>query len=73
LYNQSNTRFGVTPKLGLAFALGNVGLFAEGNYHLIFSNDGGSASTGSMSNVNFENPNKFYALNVGVTFGFPRD
>ena len=70
--NQTSTRFGATPKLGLAFALGNLGVFVEGNYHFIFGSKDGSVNTGSVSNISFENPSKLFALNAGLTFGFPK-
>ncbi|SDM53349.1 outer membrane beta-barrel protein [Siphonobacter aquaeclarae] len=72
VYNSTNTRLGATPKLGLTFALGNFGIFAEGNYHFIFSNKDGSANIGSANNVSFKNPDKLWGLNVGITFGLPK-
>ncbi|OZI05436.1 hypothetical protein BWI93_25430 [Siphonobacter sp. BAB-5385] len=72
IYKSTDTRFGAAPKLGLAFALGGVGLFAEGSYNFIFGSKDGSASTGTVNNIRWENPSKLWAVNVGVTFGFPR-
>ncbi|MFT4032110.1 MAG: outer membrane beta-barrel protein [Siphonobacter sp.] len=69
---ETQTKFGAAPKVGVAFALGGVGLFAEGSYNFIFGSKDGSANTGSVSNISWENPSKLWAVNVGVTFGFPR-
>ncbi|MFT4032109.1 MAG: hypothetical protein QM669_06790 [Siphonobacter sp.] len=71
LYNTSNTRAGATPKLGLTFSAGNFGIFAEGNYHFIFSNKNGSANVGSFGNISYDNPDKLWGINVGVIFGLP--
>ncbi len=71
LYSSKSTRFGAAPKVGLAIAIGNLGIFAEGNYHFIFSNKDGSANIGSSRNVNFKNPQNLWSVNAGITFGFP--
>ncbi|MDQ1086320.1 outer membrane beta-barrel protein [Siphonobacter sp. SORGH_AS_1065] len=71
-FKSSRTNFGAAPKIGVAFALGGVGLFAEGAYNFIFGNKNGSANIGSGSNISWDNPSKLWAVNVGVTFGFPR-
>ncbi|PQA60830.1 hypothetical protein C5O19_14805 [Siphonobacter curvatus] len=72
IYKSTDTRFGAAPKVGLAFALGGVGLFAEGSYNFIFGNKDGSTTAGNVNNIRWENPSKLWAVNVGVTFGFPR-
>ena len=65
------TRLGAAPKVGLLFALGGVGIFAEGQYHFIFGSDDGSLNT-SVGNINYNNPTKVWGLNFGLTFGIPK-
>lgn len=69
--SSSSTKFGAAPKAGIMFALGNLGVFAEGTYHFIFGSKDGSANTGSPNNIEWKNPDKLWGLNVGVTFGIP--
>ncbi|PKK35783.1 hypothetical protein BWI96_14715 [Siphonobacter sp. SORGH_AS_0500] len=71
LYESKTTRFGAAPKVGLAIAIGNLGVFAEGNYHFIFSNKDGSPDITSSSNISFKRPQNLWSLNAGITFGFP--
>lgn len=69
---QKDTRFGAAPKAGVALSFGGIGVFAEGSYHLLFGNKNGSTTIGSANNINWQNPNRLWAVNVGLTFGFPR-
>ena len=66
------SRFGATPKIGIALAVGNLAIFLEGNYHFIFGSKDGSIDNGSLSNISYRNPDKLFGINAGLTFGFPR-
>ncbi|GAB4020546.1 hypothetical protein [Spirosoma koreense] len=67
----TSTNVGVAPKVGLVLALGNLGIFAEGAYNLMFGNKNGSATVGNLGNVNFDRTSKFFTLNVGLQIGLP--
>ncbi|MBD2754431.1 porin family protein [Spirosoma validum] len=67
----NSTNVGVAPKVGLMLALGNLGIFAEGDYNIMFGNKDGSANVGGVGNVNFDRTTKFFMLNVGIQIGIP--
>jgi outer membrane protein W len=67
----SITRLGAAPRVGLTFALGSVGIFAEGQYHFIFGSSDVTNVNTTVNNANFENPTKLWGLNVGLIFGLP--
>lgn len=67
----NSTNVGVAPKVGLMLALGNLGIFAEGDYNIMFGNKDGSADVGGIGNVNFDKTTKFFMLNVGIQIGIP--
>lgn len=64
-------KFGATPKAGITFAFGNLGVFVEGNYHFIFGSKNGSVNTGSLGNISYKNADKLWAVNAGLVFGLP--
>ncbi|GAB4039176.1 hypothetical protein [Spirosoma jeollabukense] len=68
----NSTNAGVAPKVGLMLAVGNLGIFAEGAYNIIFGNNDGSASVGTIGNVNFDQTSKFFTVNVGLQIGIPK-
>lgn len=63
---------GVAPKVGLMLAIGNLGIFAESAYNVVFDNSNGSAYVGKIGNVNFDKTSKFFTVNVGIQVGIPR-
>jgi hypothetical protein len=67
----NSTNVGVAPKVGLVLALGNLGIFAEGTYNVMFGNKDGNANVGGVNNINFEKTTKFFMLNVGIQIGIP--
>ena len=67
-----STHAGVAPKAGLMLAIGNLGIFAEGAYNVIFDNSNGSAYVGTFGNVNVDKTSKFFTVNVGLQVGIPR-
>lgn len=67
-----STNAGIAPKVGLMLAVGNLGIFAEGAYNVIFGNNDGSANIGSVGNINFEETSRFFAVNVGIQIGIPK-
>lgn len=67
----NSTNVGVAPKAGLMLALGNLGIFAEADYNIMFGNKDGSANVGGIGNVNFDKTTKFFMVNVGVQIGIP--
>lgn len=66
------TRLGAAPKAGLLFALGGVGIFAEGQYHFIFGSDDVTNVNTTVNNANFRNPTKLWGINFGLLFGIPK-
>ena len=68
----TSTNAGVAPKVGLVLALGNLGIFAEGAYNIMFGNKNGSTDVGGVGNVNFDTTTKFFMLNVGIQIGLPK-
>ena len=68
----NSTNAGVAPKVGLMLAVGNLGIFAEGAYNIIFGNNNGSANVGTIGNVNFDQTSKFFTVNVGLQIGIPK-
>ncbi|MGA0558416.1 hypothetical protein ACO2Q8_17275 [Larkinella sp. VNQ87] len=68
----NSTHAGVAPKVGLVLALGNLGIFAEGGYNILFGNKDGSANVGSIGNVNFDRTSQFFTVNVGIQIGIPK-
>ncbi|QHV94187.1 hypothetical protein [Spirosoma endbachense] len=67
----NSTNGGVAPKIGLLLAIGNLGIFAEGAYNIIFGNKDGNANVGGLNNVNFDKTSKFFTVNVGLQIGIP--
>lgn len=67
----NSTRFGVAPKVGLLMVLGNLGIFAEADYHILFGNKNESVNVGSANNINFDKNTKYLMLNLGIQIGIP--